>query len=366
MLIGASFRAEGAEAARAPANPFFTPARTPQRSGSTGCGCPSTRRSTRPGVDPHAWAPASIAFSASVWLKWMSAMTGIGESRTMLRAPRRPCRADRDAHDVRAGRGHRLDLRPSSPRGSRSRSSSSSARRPARRRRSSRRRRLSGALRPRLSLDGAPQYAAPVGAPDVYETARGPLPRLAEPFAKRARAPVTRAFSSWWARRRRCGSSTSAAAASACAAWRRSSTSPASTCSRAPDTRVRWSRRRRRGAAFADGEFDLAYCTASSSTSRRRGGGVCGRAAPRRARLVRADAGALFPGRAALAAARRALAGARTSAPLLAPWRAGLLGGHPAAAPRRIRAPVRGGRARADRTAHEELGQRRLPSRSDG
>jgi len=27
-----------------------------------------------------------------------------------------------------------------------------------------------------------------VGAPDVYETARGPLPRLAEPFAKRARA----------------------------------------------------------------------------------------------------------------------------------------------------------------------------------
>jgi len=27
-----------------------------------------------------------------------------------------------------------------------------------------------------------------VGTPDVYETARGPLPRLAEPFAKRARA----------------------------------------------------------------------------------------------------------------------------------------------------------------------------------
>ena len=27
-----------------------------------------------------------------------------------------------------------------------------------------------------------------MGAPDVYETARGPLPRLAEPFAKRARA----------------------------------------------------------------------------------------------------------------------------------------------------------------------------------
>ena len=31
-------------------------------------------------------------------------------------------------------------------------------------------------------------YAAPLPAPDVYPTAHGPLPRLAEPFAKRARA----------------------------------------------------------------------------------------------------------------------------------------------------------------------------------
>lgn len=30
-------------------------------------------------------------------------------------------------------------------------------------------------------------YAASLAAPDVYPTARGPLPRLAEPFAKRAR-----------------------------------------------------------------------------------------------------------------------------------------------------------------------------------
>ena len=29
-------------------------------------------------------APASIAFSASVWLKWMSAMTGIGDSTTIV------------------------------------------------------------------------------------------------------------------------------------------------------------------------------------------------------------------------------------------------------------------------------------------
>ncbi len=30
------------------------------------------------------WAPASIAFSARVWLKWMSAITGIGDSRTIV------------------------------------------------------------------------------------------------------------------------------------------------------------------------------------------------------------------------------------------------------------------------------------------
>ena len=34
---------------------------------------------------------------------------------------------------------------------------------------------------------GPLHYAASVATPDVYPTARGPLPRLAEPFAKRAR-----------------------------------------------------------------------------------------------------------------------------------------------------------------------------------
>ncbi len=37
-----------------------------------------------PGLSRTQWAPASIAFSASVWLKWMSAMTGIGDSRTIV------------------------------------------------------------------------------------------------------------------------------------------------------------------------------------------------------------------------------------------------------------------------------------------
>ena len=37
-----------------------------------------------PGFRRTQCAPASSAFSASVWLKWMSAITGIGESRTIV------------------------------------------------------------------------------------------------------------------------------------------------------------------------------------------------------------------------------------------------------------------------------------------
>ena len=37
-----------------------------------------------PGFRRTQWAPASIAFSASVWLKWMSAITGIGDSATIV------------------------------------------------------------------------------------------------------------------------------------------------------------------------------------------------------------------------------------------------------------------------------------------
>ena len=37
-----------------------------------------------PGLRRMQWAPASIAFSASVWLKWMSAITGIGDSLTIV------------------------------------------------------------------------------------------------------------------------------------------------------------------------------------------------------------------------------------------------------------------------------------------
>ncbi len=37
-----------------------------------------------PGLSRTQCAPASIALSASVWLKWMSAMIGIGDSRTIV------------------------------------------------------------------------------------------------------------------------------------------------------------------------------------------------------------------------------------------------------------------------------------------
>ena len=37
-----------------------------------------------PGFRRTQWAPASIALSASVWLKWMSAMIGIGDSTTIV------------------------------------------------------------------------------------------------------------------------------------------------------------------------------------------------------------------------------------------------------------------------------------------
>src|SRR5665213_3973325 len=45
----------------------------------------------------------------------------------------------------------------------------------------------SEAMRP-VYLDVGMGEHAPVGAPEVYRTARGPLPRLVEPLARRARA----------------------------------------------------------------------------------------------------------------------------------------------------------------------------------
>ena len=65
-----------------------------------------------PGLMRTAATPASIAFSARVALKWMSAITGIGEKRTIW-----PQRLGvlglrhGDADDLAAGRRERRDLR---------------------------------------------------------------------------------------------------------------------------------------------------------------------------------------------------------------------------------------------------------------
>jgi hypothetical protein len=64
-----------------------------------------------PGFSRTQWAPASIALSASVWLKWMSAITGIGDCATIVDQRLGVLLArHRDAHDVGAGVGDRADL----------------------------------------------------------------------------------------------------------------------------------------------------------------------------------------------------------------------------------------------------------------
>ena len=64
-----------------------------------------------PGLMRTQCAPASIAFSASVWLKWMSAITGIGDSTTIRSSAAHVVVARHGAaHQVAAGVGDRVDL----------------------------------------------------------------------------------------------------------------------------------------------------------------------------------------------------------------------------------------------------------------
>ncbi len=66
------------------------PELTPMRSGVPAARARSATSATfsgppmLPGFRRMQCAPASIAFSASVWLKWMSAMIGIGDSTTIV------------------------------------------------------------------------------------------------------------------------------------------------------------------------------------------------------------------------------------------------------------------------------------------
>ena len=64
-----------------------------------------------PGLIRTQCAPASSALIASVWLKWMSAITGIGDSATIVRSAATSCsRGHRDADDVGARLGDAPDL----------------------------------------------------------------------------------------------------------------------------------------------------------------------------------------------------------------------------------------------------------------
>ena len=66
--------------------PELTPIRigTPFSFAFTATSATFSRPPMLPGLRRMQWAPASIAFSARVWLKWMSAMIGIGDSLTIV------------------------------------------------------------------------------------------------------------------------------------------------------------------------------------------------------------------------------------------------------------------------------------------
>ena len=93
------------------------PELTPTRSGVPRCLASAITSATfsgppmLPGFSRTQCAPASIAFSASVWLKWMSAIIGIGDSRDdRLQRLGVLLARHRHAHDVRARLGDGADL----------------------------------------------------------------------------------------------------------------------------------------------------------------------------------------------------------------------------------------------------------------
>ena len=119
---------------------------------------------------------------------------------------------------------------------------------------------------------------------------------------------------------------------------------------------------------FEDGAFDLAYSSSVvEHVPPRAPRGVRGRGAARRARLVRADAGAVVPDRAARAAALRALAAAGAAPALLAARGGRVVGGHLAAGPRGAPGAVpRRGPRRAPRRGSSSRGSRCVRSAERG
>ena len=242
----------------------------------------------------------------------------VGDHRDRRLGDDRPQRVDvllarhGDAHDVRARLGHAPDL----------------VHRGLQVGRLGLRHRLHGDGRAAADRDAA-DVDLPGGchAPECIRRSRGPYAARSAGFtgrlrdrpraaarpgprpARRERAPHGATSGSsplTGVRARHDASSTSAAARSGCAPSSPTSTSPASTSPPRPDYPgpfVQADATER--LPFADGQFDLAYSLerdrARPARAPRR---VRGRAAPRRPRLVRPDARALLPDRAARAAAR--------------------------------------------------------------
>ena len=94
-------------------DPELTPIRigTPASFALTATSATFSRPPMLPGLSRMQCAPASIAFSASVWLKWMSAITGIGDFSTIVfSATASSSRGTAHAHEVGAGLGDLADL----------------------------------------------------------------------------------------------------------------------------------------------------------------------------------------------------------------------------------------------------------------
>ena len=314
------------------------PELTPTRSGVPFCLASAITSATfsgppmLPGFSRTQWAPASIAFRASVWLKWMSAITGIGDSATIVFSASASCSRGTATRTMSApasatvadlvhrrgevrglGLGHRLDRDGAPPP-------------------------IGDAADVDLALRG---HRLILRCPTVYATARRPAGPLAAPLAP---GPGARRHARFFALTRTAargrGCWTSAAGSIGLRALEPELDITGVDLVERPGYPGPFVHAdAAEGLPFADGEFDLVYCSsviehvpparreAFAAELRRVG-----------ARLVRADARLLVPARAPRAAAGRPLAARRAAPALLGLGAAGRLGGDLAAAPGELEA----------------------------
>ena len=240
---------------------------TPTRSGVPRCACASAITSATfsgppmlPGFRRTQCAPASIAFSASVWLKWMSAIIGIGDCATIVFSASTSCSRGTATRTMSAPASATVaDLvhRRREVRGLGLRHRLHRDRRAAADRDRADVDLALGGHRPILAARrvvkdwGGSERSARVGRPDARDplaTSRADVYATAADRSRASprrspRAPAraaTRASSrSTRLERGRAGARRRLRRASACARWSRRSTSPASTSPSGPTTRGR-------------------------------------------------------------------------------------------------------------------------------